>query len=444
MLETQKRELAKKIDELEPHVFIPEFSAPGQQFHNLVKSEIISGEEPEIFPFEIERGYESGLFDISQDILSIDIEWPSKFSRDYIQDLVIILIKKLKIDGKKGKASQHLDELIQKLQNYNTENSVFIPLSGIKMGIPSFEIGNIILRNYDEKNYEELESHLGISEKDKNPKVARVPWDDMRKRFKVYAEFKAKSEPLRTIERAIEETLMVIDIFRYLIPCSYLPQFYTNLNLPGEIGTIHPDLTKMNVGFPDSISNDGLFMITKFNSFYSTRYYHIGKWIDFELSEISIPILEKHGISKLSSLLKDRANTTEFKKVLISGIHWFADAVAQRETAHKLMSLFICLELFLIKNDENRDKGDKIAGRASVITEEDIRGRRETRKTIKELYKIRNNVNHEGESIVSHDNYLSLLLIARDFLKKMIEYSDNMSNLTDLFSKIDSLTRNQT
>lgn len=431
------RAIINKLTELEPHVFIAGFSPPSQVFHRVCMKEDIPGDPYDVFPYEITGGYEKYFDEITNKILNSNDQWKNTFSEYFIQNSIILLLRKLKSDGNNDNVSQYFGELIEKLDNFAYENKVLIPLLGIRLEEDYYELGNIILRKFGKEQYKELEEQLGITDRKPNEKI--VPYDIMRDRFNVYAEFKSVSDSIKIIEKALEEIHRVLDILRFSIPYLFSEHFYEGIIFPGHTKQIYQEWVNMNAGLPGEIIEDGISIITHFYGSYSTQYLNVGHLFDLDISKETIKKFEKLGVFKLLNLVK-RGSLNEFEKTLLRGIHWFSNAFVHNRVEDKFLNLIICLETFLTPDQKDQEPiTASIAEGVALLTEDTLVKRKSTRKRIKEFYGKRCALSHRGSGKIEPAEYRELLSITKRFILIMMSKLESFNTKEDLRNYIEDI-----
>jgi hypothetical protein len=373
------------------------------------------------------------LVDLFEEIVQIILkqqDWNEKFSEKYIETGVQSLIAKALRDGTLQTIPIHLSDFESSLNQYNKKQTVYVPIHGILMSIPSLTIGNINLKLIGNIEFTQLLERIeNIVHSLKATQEEREAFLNMERlmlekniRGHVCAEFTVIAEPTRAQERAEEEARRVLDLLRYSIHFLYSDSFQVYVGLQGEV-IYTPRVVPV-------ISADG-------RSF-SIQQSISGSLHPFEINQPNIDRMDKIGVFKLSKLLtkKDRA-LTDFERTILRSVHWFASAQVQQEPENKFVNLITCLESFLTPRDGN-PIGTAIAEAVAILLADTVDKRKRLKKKMLELYRLRSAVSHGGQKAILDSQLHILKTIAGLFLMLMIENIDGYQSREDLLDWIES------
>lgn len=321
--------------------------------------------------------------------------WRDKFTEKFIAENVKEIILKMIKDGNDQNAGIYLDEMIEKLESFSTEQMVYIPISGIQTPVTEIKIGNIKFKYMESAETEEFIEKI---------KHDPIDTDKINKHIKehVCAEYCATAEPDRALELAEEETRRAIDLLRYAIPFIYGQSWRVAVGMSGDTCTSYRYIP-INPNGARSFSSRGII---------------VGPINKFEFSEENMEILDKIGVFKLSKILQ-KNNLNPFEKDLLSSVHWFANGQIKVERADKLLNLITCLEILLtpIGNDPI---SQNVAEGAAILIDESPIERKKTKGRIKKLYKLRSKLTHHGEGDVTDSDIADLIYIDKAVLWVLI------------------------
>lgn len=146
----------------------------------------------------------------------------------------------------------------------------------------------------------------------------------------------------------------------------------------------------------------------------------------YELNKNSLKRIKKVGWKKLLNLLK---NPQQKDRYLIKSIKWFSQAMIEEDKDIKLVKLFICLESILIFGKE--PKGQNLGERCALLIGKDFNDKLYIEKSIKECYRLRGDIVHEGKKNISENKLFYLEKIALDVIIKILK-NNKIKNKNDL------------
>jgi hypothetical protein len=241
----------------------------------------------------------------------------------------------------------------------------------------------------------------------------------------VVAEFSAVAEPIRAKEIAVDETRRAMDLLRYAIPF-LVPEHYKSLS--------------MNVGITGDINEGEIRAVIlpclddKSITFTSESK---GPILPFDVTRETINKLRECGALDVAAILAKPASTlSDFERVLLRGIHWFGNALPQKESANELLSLVTCLETFLTPRDSN-PIGTAIAEGVALLLGKSVDDRKKLKKRVKDFYGKRSGVSHGGEKAVLESDLAELRGIASRLIQRMISLTTSIPSQKELLEMIE-------
>ncbi len=135
-------------------------------------------------------------------------------------------------------------------------------------------------------------------------------------------------------------------------------------------------------------------------------------------------------------LAKPVSALSDFERVLLRGLHWFGNALPQKEPENELLSLVTCLETFLTPRDGN-PIGTAIAEGVALLLGNTLDERKKLKKRVKDLYGKRSSVSHGGEKAVLESDLIELREIAKNFIQRMISLGKRIQSQKELLEMIE-------
>lgn len=229
--------------------------------------------------------------------------------------------------------------------------------------------------------------------------------------MKVYA------EPKKAIDIAEKECKKALDLLRWV--ASYVHQRHHNvyMGMRGEI--------------PRS-SRDTLVTKTDFSS-YHRSWQITGAKYEFEITDKNISTMRKAGFFKISDTLK-KPKITLFENSILTAIHWFADSQTQEEPGNEMLSMIICMEVFLSPNSD--ESITQFISEAMAIILANKEYKEKLKNDVKKFYDIRSKIVHEGLIPFDDEKNDDLRYLVKLLIWKMIEEKDKILSQKDLVKYI--------
>ncbi|NEQ97620.1 MAG: hypothetical protein F6K30_13020 [Cyanothece sp. SIO2G6] len=352
-------------------------------------------------------------------ISKLEKEWGDKYSRNYIDKIVKTLVHRFPLDEIEALKSELKAEDI-KFNQYDTEQTVYIPVDGIDLRPPqSLEIGNVsfsviledeirnILHNMEDvihtMPYSDSEKQNHVDEREKYLK------DKFQNR--VCATMRKIAEPEKAYEITILETIKALEVLRYSIPCfnyAFDTRKRVEIGLHGDIPLApRTVLARSSSGFTDK---------------WDLRQQPLNLWNNFTEK------LDKIGFYELSEILK-KDKKTEFERIILRFLYWISDSYVQIESENRLLSLIISLETLFGSGPHATGFG------AAMLLGENLEQRRKIKSRVAKLYQHRNQVAHGGrKSNVEDEDIAYLIMLTMELMIKILEFVKNgvVKNKKDL------------
>lgn len=163
-----------------------------------------------------------------------------------------------------------------------------------------------------------------------------------------------------------------------------------------------------------------------------------GPIFELEINESKMEFMKKIGIIKVIEIInKSNGDKTDFENMILSGIHWFADSMIQKQIENQFLSLMICLEIFLTPGGERIS--NFISDAVARILTFGLENRLELKEDIKDFYTKRSAIVHGSRKkmpITSDVSYLqSIVAELILWMIKNSEYFDKKRDLLDYIEK---------
>lgn len=369
---------------------------------------------------------EDGIFFISGEQLEIFDEISAKIrgkkefhetlSERFVSTELFQAVGKLRLKADSKNCETLLDELITNLSESIRDQIVYVPLQGIVIAGPVQEtkFGCVTLFRMDETRLDEA---LGYS---------KTVFGNANADFlgRTVAAFECRAESTRAVEWAKEEVSRALDILWYAMP------FFEHYAVI---------LKSFSFGIDGTVPESRLCPVMR------RERQEPGAAMDWESSSTSPFRLDQSTIQRVNdvggarlslALQKTRASQTDFEKIMLRAVHWFANAQIEQERENELLSLVTCLETFLTPKDGN-PIGTAIAEGTALLLEEDLEPRKHMKKRVKELYNMRSGVSHGGEKAIPDAKLEELRDITKRFVEKMIGMVDNFESQKALLQHIE-------
>lgn len=132
----------------------------------------------------------------------------------------------------------------------------------------------------------------------------------------------------------------------------------------------------------------------------------------------------------LKALTKDEVDRTEFENVLISAIHWLADAERQDLAENQVTSYVTALDMFFTSKDApvTRDVSEGTA----LILGDTLDQRRVIKKDVTQYYGLRSQVSHVGQRTATEGDVIALKQIVIAAIAKMCSLGSRFSTKQEL------------
>jgi Apea-like HEPN len=311
-------------------------------------------------------------------------------------------------------ATQVFEDFLKQINDAVREHTVYVPLDGLSMGREPVALGNVTLFTMTRAKIDEILN--------KATTVFAALIENVVDR--VSAEFVCIAEKARAIERAKEESTLAIDVLRFAVP------FMADFNYSRD------HLTFGIQGSVPSLLTCTIFVRARDTRLASSNVGITGP-IPFTLNDSTLERLRLIGALRISDILrKPLERQSDFEKVLLRGVHWFANAQIQTERESELLNLITCLETFLTPKDNN-PIGTAIAEGTALLLEATLPDRKRMKRRVQQLYRLRSAVSHGGEKAIADSDIGDLREIAKRIMSKMIDLADRTESQKALFDIIE-------
>ena len=216
--------------------------------------------------------------------------------------------------------------------------------------------------------------------------------------------------------------------------------------LMAAIKLFNTDLRLCNFGLTGHISYPSVekFLVNENDNTLEMRQL-IGSCWDYELTDKDYEFYLEIGLDNVIDLINSDNLSEEEEKILIA-IYWYGEAVSNfineikgrgdskmfndpdnliyRNSADRLLKLFVALETLLLKDDEETIVNN-ISERASKLISDDLNCQKKIKKDIKKIYDNRSKFVHHGIPYIHKDdlnrltNYVRIVILQKNKENKL-------------------------
>ena len=378
--------------------------------------QIFSGGKILCFSLEVVRPYYR-----AKEILRKKAENIGKLISDrQLEKILDDFLLELKYDEKRKlpEIDKHIVRLFDFLRTMKMERYLFlIPIMNITLK-QNMSIGNISLVNLTEDTLGAVESQYSTKLRFKNDPLSKTIEKLVKtNNTSIYAVIIVKANDKRkATELAIQRANICLNTLRLYFgspPFVLRNEFRSKLNM----AITYSNLDKKAFGEEISVVN-----------------------LNVNIPEIGpeeIKFMEKHGLKIIEKLLAKSGNKlTQFEKSILTAIMWFGDAVKESQRSIQLVKCFVALESVLLP-DGGMAKKVRLSKRfTSIIYAEapDLIKKRVYSK-ICQLYNLRNDIIHGGETYVYEEDVSQLILWTRMTIQFLLPYTESYENILELIKE---------
>ncbi len=406
-----------------------------QKYADLLVRSVLKEVDEIASPFDYPQGNTKRInnYIIDMDIFDNEVmkplldkeQWERKFSDSYVEKkLRNILLRVFNEDScdRNSRALKYFAELVVEIENYNTEQIIYLPLSNIELLNDSLKLGPITLIKITEELYNELAKHIVklVIKSDQLPEQQQQIIERYLGYLKdgISARYTCIADDDRAVERAKEEGERVLDLLRFAMHKMGQDHLRIAIGLRNEVSRYIQSIPVF--------SKDGQHL------YISNRV--VGPLTHFQIGTIELQRMEEIGIFDLADILEHGFEMNSFYESLFRGLRWFARGQMPQVKENRFLNFITCLEL-LLTTRATRQSGNTVAtGVAVILSNEQLK------KKVKELYSLRNRISHGGYSAMHDSDLEELRDITGNFLMRLIQRRDDFQTCTELQKWITSQT----
>lgn len=352
-----------------------------------------------------------------QELLRVKTDWAARFSNATLTSNLHKLTHALPADADRTRIAHALNLFVDAFERYDTEQRVYIHLSGVILEIPELTLGPVQLVAMDQARveaelrsmnqyFEALQAPMNTQEEARRenerqsyrvifPGLRRVDDGDR----PTYAIFKMVGDSSTARRRALGAVEDVIDLLRYAI------QF------------IAPGMHGLSIGIAGQHSA-GSIVVTCVPSNYAIPRLSMDQRHaihGMEITQADVQVMEAEGLFELSALLT-KPDLSKFEKAVLRAIHWWADSTTYFSNDNSFLSLMMCLEALFTQRSDSSIRNSVAEGVAAVLYS--IQSQREYVKgRVRELYSMRSAISHGGRTEITDEALNELQRYCRDVLR---------------------------
>ena len=366
------------------------------------------------------------------------------------QELLKIISEALPRADQDAYLNKWLGELKDSIEERMEEWVFIIPLENITLHTEPFEVGNVKLYTFNENKAEEFMSTATALLNRDLYEYENEEWLNLKKSNsnRVCAEVKVKGLLDKSREIALKKVRTALNILRlYTYPHSddFLRRYV------GIVGEVIPRDVRYILGFTE----DKKWILPMPEDF--------GYLAPFELDSERIETMKNNGFEIVNEILK-RDTHNSFETRLLASIYWFGSGVniseikaaeiqKQKDEKQKnkhvdfeyfnagdrFLKLFIALEALLIFG-EHEPITNNLAERVAFLLNNEYEKRKEIKKRMKDLYRVRSKIVHHGGVDITHYDLQYLTVVTQQVIITLILGKDelgikNKEDLMEWFEK---------
>jgi transcriptional regulator with XRE-family HTH domain len=354
--------------------------------------------------------------------------WGERFSEEYLQQRLVPILKSAHADGPEA-ATPLLDELIEEVETYSIERTVYVPVQGLSLSIDALEIGRVVLRTIEGEPLDGLRRlvesiHTEPDGGEQNHGLLAYRQRQITEKLggKVCAEFRTVAEPIRARQLAEEETRRALELLTFanaaLFP--FQEQADAVVGLEGERPTLMPWIA-----------------ITSADSLQDFTRRAPMSWT-LPITAAGLERFEQVGVFVLSDLLvQPTGQLTDLEEALLRAVHWFATSQAQAELENRLLNLTTCLEALLAPTDGSNIASGVAKGAALIVAQGSV-NREQVRAFVRTLYRARSAISHGGKKAVAEADVFRLRWIVTRLITTLLQWSADVRTRQELLNWLEA------
>lgn len=306
---------------------------------------------------------------------------------------------------------------------------IWIPVEGMEF-LDSFRLGRVEFKNVSSQDLDNWQRQW--SARWTNRKHPHLPIvnsffthinADLTKSFPV-AVLHACAEPVRAVERALDEIEHTLGILRFFSPVNFYPLGVSYCTIEGKLPKTNPRHFLLREGELTSAGFASHSRADRPKEFFNTH----------ELAE-----MRKDGLSVLHQLLQLEFNQrTPFERQLLKALSIYAKSNLTDDVSDKLIHIVVALESIFIQGKE-RSLRKRVAERLAFLLGKSLQERRAIIDMYSAAYDARSNVVHRGDEPQDKELLKSFLNLAWQAFHHLIENSKQYQTQTELLKKLDEI-----
>jgi hypothetical protein len=328
-------------------------------------------------------------------------EWTERFSVEYLDSRLVIILVAAHRQGR-DEAVRLLDEFVDELESFATEQRVFIPISGLVLMVPELKVGRVTIRKG---------TPAGISAESE---VGKYLAD------RVHAEFQVIAEPIKAGEHGSRETRRALEALTFVHVANTLYGIDSDAVISTESERLAP------AAWVGVVSTTEAYF----------QYRRRERATPVLISSGSLSELNSHGLPELSEMLaRDTGDLSELEETILWAVHWLATAQAQIEEENRLLNLTTCLEALVGPLDPKTDPiSGTIAEAVALIAGSGYEDRTKIRSFVIDQYRARSGVSHGRRGRVAASDVRQLRAIVVNLIKRLLAVRDEVQDRKALFA----------
>jgi len=284
-------------------------------------------------------------------------------------------------------ALKEANNIIDELSTGYKEFNILVPLQNFKTSVDKFNIGKVVFSSINIESYE-LVKHLS-----KNPALQK---SIEKFNHNIVAQITVETKDSKKAEEiALSELELSLDVIRFYSMYIHLDSGHLSRNKFGLDGHLFSGNSLM-MSYEKKAPGSGNLISARQGYLYP---FDFTKEFQENMYRLNFEILD-------TILKKNDSDRTKFENRIIQAIRISGSSFMSYENYDAVLKMIIALESLLL--DEREPKIDNLSERTALLIATNYIDRIKTLYKMKKLYKLRNNIVHQGITVVDIKHRIQL------------------------------------
>lgn len=313
-----------------------------------------------------------------------------------------------------------VDYVLSKIEINIQDLEIWIPIADLYIQ-SEIKIGRITLKPITKEMFEHWRT-VAMKEFSVDNDKIQMLLDEEQKIIQglAAATMKVNAEPNRAFEIVLEETEKSIGLLRFFSPSNFYPEITSHCTV---LGKENFESTNHFI-----LKDDNLFIICK---------GHVDKNIQpWKIDDAKLSMFQQNGLDIMSELLV-REKRTKFQEKLIDSLLLYSRSSLMNDLSDKLVYIFVALESFLLRSD-NESIQNSIGDIMAYFISSEMQERVSIVTNVKKAYKLRSKFVHHGKTIEDLETLTEFMRNALRFFNQLIQNSNRFDTVEQFFKAIES------